>query len=40
MNARRDPVAHAVLLLGAFLFVAPLWLVFVGSCRTRRDREG
>ena len=31
MNSRRDPVAHAVLLLGALLFVAPLWLVFVGS---------
>ena len=31
MNSRRDPVAHAVLLLGAILFVAPLWLVFVGS---------
>jgi sn-glycerol 3-phosphate transport system permease protein len=31
MNPRRDPVAHAVLLLGAILFVAPLWLVLVGS---------
>jgi sn-glycerol 3-phosphate transport system permease protein len=31
MNSRRDPVAHIILLLGALLFVAPLWLVFVGS---------
>jgi sn-glycerol 3-phosphate transport system permease protein len=31
MNFRRDPVAHIILLLGALLFVAPLWLVFVGS---------
>jgi sn-glycerol 3-phosphate transport system permease protein len=31
MNPRRDPVAHAVLLLGAILFIAPLWLVFVAS---------
>jgi sn-glycerol 3-phosphate transport system permease protein len=31
MNARRDPVAQAVLFLGAILFVAPLWLVFAGS---------
>ena len=31
MNPKRDPVAHAILLLGALLFIAPLWLVFVGS---------
>jgi sn-glycerol 3-phosphate transport system permease protein len=31
MNPRHDPLAHAVLLLGVILFVAPLWLVFVGS---------
>jgi sn-glycerol 3-phosphate transport system permease protein len=31
VNSRADPVAHIVLLLGAVLFVAPLWLVFVGS---------
>ena len=27
----RDPLAHAVLILGALLFVLPLWLVFAGS---------
>ena len=31
MNGRRDPVAHAVLILGAILFAAPVWLVFAGS---------
>jgi sn-glycerol 3-phosphate transport system permease protein len=31
MNGRRDPIAHAVLISGAVAFVAPLWLVFVGS---------
>ena len=31
MNSRRDPIAHAILVLGAILFAAPLWLVFVGS---------
>jgi sn-glycerol 3-phosphate transport system permease protein len=31
MNGRRDPIAHVVLVLGALLFVGPLWLVFVGS---------
>ncbi len=31
MNNGRDPVAHAVLILGAILFLVPLWLVVVGS---------
>src|SRR5258708_19340875 len=31
MNSRRDPIVHATLVLGAILFAAPLWLVFVGS---------
>ncbi len=31
MTGRRDPVAHVVLLLGAMMFLVPLWLVFVGS---------
>ena len=31
MNPRRDPLAHAILILGAILFIAPLWLVFAGS---------
>jgi sn-glycerol 3-phosphate transport system permease protein len=31
MNPRRDPLAHVVLLFGAILFIAPLWLVLVGS---------
>jgi sn-glycerol 3-phosphate transport system permease protein len=31
MNPHRDPVAHTILVLGAILFIAPLWLVFVGS---------
>jgi sn-glycerol 3-phosphate transport system permease protein len=31
VTGRRDPIAHAVLFLGALLFVVPLWLVFVGS---------
>ena len=31
MNSHRDPIAHAVLVMGAILFVAPFWLVFVGS---------
>ena len=31
MNPRGDPVAHTVLILGAILFAAPLWLVLVGS---------
>src|SRR5436305_9325351 len=31
MSPRPDPLTHAILLLGAILFVAPLWLAFVGS---------
>jgi sn-glycerol 3-phosphate transport system permease protein len=31
VNPRRDPVTHVVLLFGAVLFVAPLWLALVGS---------
>jgi sn-glycerol 3-phosphate transport system permease protein len=31
MNGRRDTVAHVVLILGALLFVIPLWLVFAAS---------
>lgn len=31
MNSHRDPVAHVVLLLGAILFIAPLWLALAGS---------
>jgi len=31
VNSHRDPVTHAILVLGAILFAAPLWLVFVGS---------
>ena len=31
MTGRTDYTAHAALILGALLFVAPLWLVFAGS---------
>ena len=31
MKGRGDPLAHAVLVLGALLFVVPMWLVFAGS---------
>jgi len=31
MNGRPDWVAHGVLILGALLFIVPLWLVFAGS---------
>ncbi len=31
MNPRNDPVAHVVLIIGAIMFVVPLWLVFVAS---------
>jgi sn-glycerol 3-phosphate transport system permease protein len=31
MTARRDYLAHAILILGALMFIIPLWLVFAGS---------
>ncbi len=34
MNGSRDPVAHIVLILGALLFIVPLWLVFAGSTQS------
>lgn len=34
MKARHDYLAHAILILGVFLFALPVWLVFAGSTQS------